>query len=235
MSHPVQRPAAWTDGPSCSAARTAGAPQSRIFTQPISFIGLPVAAVPVAGPMRSACRSSRALAGRHRAAHTPPSRTSGAAVAQRPEAVDIDLPEIRAEVEAAFARYEAALTGNDVAALTHWFWTGAQTIRYGIARTSTAPPRSPPPRRPLPAGLARTLSDATPDHHYGRDMAVAATLFHRGNRLGQDRRQCRPGYACPKLAHRRSPCEPGRPHPCEKEGQGSAWTRQRPAAFGTDT
>ena len=34
---------------------------------------------------------------------------------------DIDLPEVRAEVEAAFAAYERALVGNDVAALDRLF------------------------------------------------------------------------------------------------------------------
>ncbi len=35
-------------------------------------------------------------------------------------------------MQAAFARYEAALTGNDVAALDALFWDDARVIRYGI-------------------------------------------------------------------------------------------------------
>ena len=46
--------------------------------------------------------------------------------------MDIDLPDIVAEVEAAFARYEAALVGNDTATLQALFWRSPHTIRYGI-------------------------------------------------------------------------------------------------------
>ncbi|MET0659923.1 MAG: oxalurate catabolism protein HpxZ [Steroidobacteraceae bacterium] len=37
------------------------------------------------------------------------------------------------EVRAVFARYEAALVANDVAALNAFFWTSAHTVRYGLA------------------------------------------------------------------------------------------------------
>src|SRR4030081_1997936 len=47
--------------------------------------------------------------------------------------MDIDLPEVVAEVEAAFARYEQALVANDVAALDAMFHDDARTIRYGGA------------------------------------------------------------------------------------------------------
>ena len=46
--------------------------------------------------------------------------------------MDINLPEIVAEVAAAFARYEAALTSNDVATLNALFWDSPHTIRYGV-------------------------------------------------------------------------------------------------------
>ena len=45
--------------------------------------------------------------------------------------MEINRPEIVAEVEAAFAAYEAALVGNDVEALDALFWAGPHTIRYG--------------------------------------------------------------------------------------------------------
>ena len=43
----------------------------------------------------------------------------------------VNDPAVLAEVEAAFARYEAALVGNDVAALDALFWPDGRTIRYG--------------------------------------------------------------------------------------------------------
>ena len=46
--------------------------------------------------------------------------------------MDIDLPEVVAEVRAAFDRYEKALTTNDLAVLNTIFREAPQTIRYGI-------------------------------------------------------------------------------------------------------
>ena len=44
---------------------------------------------------------------------------------------DINLPAVHAEVAAAFARYERALTGNDIAVLDELFWDSEHTMRYG--------------------------------------------------------------------------------------------------------
>ncbi|WP_018391179.1 oxalurate catabolism protein HpxZ [Ancylobacter sp. FA202] len=100
--------------------------------------------------------------------------------------MDIDLPEVVAEVRAAFERYERALVGNDVAALDALFWDDARTIRYGggenlygiEAIRAFRAARSP-------AGLERTL-EGTVITTYGRDMAVASTLFRRAaGRIGR--------------------------------------------------
>jgi Protein of unknown function (DUF3225) len=103
--------------------------------------------------------------------------------------MEIDLPEVVAEVRAAFNRYEKALGENDVDALDAIFWNNARTIRYGgtenlygfaeIAAFRAA--RSP-------AGLARTIS-RTVISTYGRDCAVASTLFHRASVPGKVGRQ----------------------------------------------
>ncbi|MFN9211225.1 MAG: AtzH-like domain-containing protein, partial [Betaproteobacteria bacterium] len=44
----------------------------------------------------------------------------------------INLPEVHAEVSAAFARYEDALVNNDTAVLDELFWPSAHTVRYGV-------------------------------------------------------------------------------------------------------
>jgi hypothetical protein len=44
----------------------------------------------------------------------------------------INDPEVVAEVEAAFADYEAALSANDVARLDGHFWASGHTVRYGV-------------------------------------------------------------------------------------------------------
>ena len=45
--------------------------------------------------------------------------------------MEIDVPEVVAEVRAAFDRYEKALGDNDVAVLDAIFWKNPRTIRYG--------------------------------------------------------------------------------------------------------
>jgi Protein of unknown function (DUF3225) len=103
--------------------------------------------------------------------------------------MEIDLPEVVAEVKAAFDRYEKALVSNDVVTLDALFHDDARTIRYGGAENlygfneikSFRAARSP-------AGLARTLSK-TVISAYGRDYAVASTLFHRVTSPGKVGRQ----------------------------------------------
>src|SRR4051794_30802352 len=48
-------------------------------------------------------------------------------------AMDIDLPEVVAEVRTAFERYEKALISNDVAILDSIFHVDPRSIRYGAA------------------------------------------------------------------------------------------------------
>jgi hypothetical protein len=103
--------------------------------------------------------------------------------------MDIDLPEIVAEVKAAFERYERALVGNEVAALNAMFRADERSIRYGGGENLygyNAIQAFRAARSPL--GLARTLSQ-TVISTYGRDFAVASTLFHRAGMPGKVGRQ----------------------------------------------
>ena len=52
--------------------------------------------------------------------------------------MDVDLPDVVAEVRAALQRYEAALTSNDVATLDALFRDDPRTVRYGAVKTSMA-------------------------------------------------------------------------------------------------
>jgi hypothetical protein len=93
--------------------------------------------------------------------------------------MDINLPEVKAEVEAAFAVYEAALTGNDVDTLQRLFWDSDLTIRYGTGENLYGIGEIAAFRAARsPAGLARTTS-RTVITTFGRDFATASTLFHR--------------------------------------------------------
>ncbi|WP_244635814.1 oxalurate catabolism protein HpxZ [Chthonobacter albigriseus] len=99
------------------------------------------------------------------------------------------MPEIKAEVEAAFAAYETALVSNDVAALDAFFLDRSTTIRYGggenlygyAAIQAFRAGRSP-------AGLQRSL-ERTVVTTYGRDFATASTLFRRESAPGKIGRQ----------------------------------------------
>jgi hypothetical protein len=103
--------------------------------------------------------------------------------------MDINLPDVLAEVTAQFARYEAALVSNDVAVLDELFRNDPRTLRYGInenlygyeAIMAFRAARSP-------VALMRT-TDKTVITTYGRDTAVASTLFYRdvwsGKKVGR--------------------------------------------------
>jgi hypothetical protein len=103
--------------------------------------------------------------------------------------MDIDVPDVVAEVTAAFARYEAALVSNDVAALDALFAADPRTIRYGATESLYGYAEIKAFRAGRsPVGLARTLSK-TAITTFGRDFAVASTLFHRATSLGKIGRQ----------------------------------------------
>ena len=102
---------------------------------------------------------------------------------------EIDIPEVKAEVEAAFAAYEQALVDNDVAALDRFFLDRPTTIRYGVAENLYGYAEIAAFRAARsPAGLARTL-ERTVITTYGRDFAVAATMFRRATMPGKVGRQ----------------------------------------------
>jgi hypothetical protein len=103
--------------------------------------------------------------------------------------MEINHPETLAEVEAAFARYEAALVGNDVAVLDELFQPAPTTIRYGIGENLYGIEAIRAFRIARPSqGLERTL-ERTVITSYGRDMAIAATLFRRAGAPGRVGRQ----------------------------------------------
>ena len=103
--------------------------------------------------------------------------------------MELDLPDVLAEVTTQFARYEAALVSNDVAVLDELFRNDSRTLRYGInenlygyeAIMAFRAGRSP-------VGLMRK-TDKTVITTYGRDTAVASTLFYRdvwsGKKVGR--------------------------------------------------
>lgn len=103
--------------------------------------------------------------------------------------MEINIPEVLAEMEAAFARYEAALTGNDVAVLDELFHSAPSTIRYGMGENLYGNEEILAFRKARPsAGLQRRLA-RTVITTFGRDFATASTLFYRDSTPGKVGRQ----------------------------------------------
>jgi hypothetical protein len=103
--------------------------------------------------------------------------------------MQVDLPEVLAEVRAAFDRYEQALVTNDVATLDALFHGDARTIRYGGTEILYGYSEIQAFRSARnPTGLARSLA-RTVITTYGRDFAVASTLFYRITSPGKVGRQ----------------------------------------------
>ena len=98
-------------------------------------------------------------------------------------APDINLPDVVAEVQQQFDRYEQALVGNDVAVLDELFWDSPHTLRYGATENLYGYDAICAFRAARPAqGLARALL-TTVITTYGRDFATANVEFQRDGSL----------------------------------------------------
>ena len=101
--------------------------------------------------------------------------------------MEINLPDVVAEVTAAFERYETALVNNQVDVLDTLFWDGPHTLRYGAGENlygydairAFRAGRSP-------QGLARRVL-RTAITTYGTDFATANLEFQRdgSERIGR--------------------------------------------------
>jgi len=101
--------------------------------------------------------------------------------------MDINLPDVLAEVTSAFMRYEQALVGNDVAVLDELFWNSPHTVRYGVTENlhgydAIRTFRAGRPSQGLERDLANTVITT-----FGRDFATANTEFRRpgSERIGR--------------------------------------------------
>jgi hypothetical protein len=101
--------------------------------------------------------------------------------------MDINLPDVVAEVTAVFDRYEKALVSNDVAVLDELFWNSPHTLRYGVSENlhgyeAIKAFRAARPGQGLERALLKTVITT-----YGRDFATANVEFQRagGNKTGR--------------------------------------------------
>jgi hypothetical protein len=93
--------------------------------------------------------------------------------------VEINIPDVLAEVTLQCERYEYALVNNDVAVLDELFWNNPLTLRYGATENLYGYDAIAAFRAGRPAqGLKRAVL-ANVITTYGRDFATANVEFQR--------------------------------------------------------
>ena len=103
--------------------------------------------------------------------------------------MEINLPDVLAEVQTQFARYEQALVSNDVAVLDELFWNHPMTLRFGATENlwcydEIAAFRAARPSVGLQRRILRKVIQT-----FGRDVATASVQFEREGRPGWIGRQ----------------------------------------------
>ncbi len=103
--------------------------------------------------------------------------------------MEVNKPNVVAEVSNVFARYEKALVTNDVRTLDELFWNSPHTIRFGAAENLYGHQEIMAFRASRPsAGLMRT--QVRPEiMTFGDDYAVTNTMFTRETAPGKIGRQ----------------------------------------------
>lgn len=101
--------------------------------------------------------------------------------------MDVNIPEVVAELQAEFARYERALIGNDVAVLDALFWNDSRVLRFGLGENlygyaAIAGFRAARPAVDLDRDLINTIITT-----FGRDFGTANTEYRRksSGRMGR--------------------------------------------------
>lgn len=91
----------------------------------------------------------------------------------------VNDPEVIAELQALYPRYEQALVTNDVEVLVEMFWAGDQVMRFGVSENLYGPGELEAFRKArAPINLARTVTrlDIV---SFGRDFASITLEFER--------------------------------------------------------
>lgn len=105
--------------------------------------------------------------------------------------MEINIPEVVAEVRAAFLRYQTAVDTNDVEAMNELFWTSPFTVRFGpngtlIGHEAIARFRQARTTMPIPRQLQNTVITT-----FGSNFAATNTETTRAGVPGVSRQsQC---------------------------------------------
>ena len=91
--------------------------------------------------------------------------------------VEVNLPDVLAELSAAFEAYERALQSNDIEGLNELFWDSPLTLRYGVKELLYSHANIARFRRERgPVDQRRSLRN-TRITTFGRDFGVANTEY----------------------------------------------------------
>ncbi len=105
--------------------------------------------------------------------------------------MELNIPEVVAEVKAAFLRYQHAVDTKDVAVMNELFWTSPFTVRFGpngtlIGHDAIANYRQTRMTRVEPRALQNTVITT-----FGRDFAATNTETTKAGKPGVGRQsQC---------------------------------------------
>ena len=99
--------------------------------------------------------------------------------------MEINHPQVHAELTKQFDRYQQALIDNDVEVLNELFWHNALTIRYGVGENLYGHAAIAPYRTTRdPQGLTRVVGTRVVTT-YGHDAATTNIEFTRAGRTGR--------------------------------------------------
>lgn len=93
--------------------------------------------------------------------------------------LEVNRPEVVAEVRAVFERYEAALLANDVPVLEALFWRSPLAVRYGVGENLYGWEAISAFRRARRTGPFRRRLTAVVITTHGTDLATADAEYQR--------------------------------------------------------
>jgi hypothetical protein len=91
----------------------------------------------------------------------------------------VNDPEVIAELQALYPRYEQALVTNDVDTLVEMFWTGDQVMRFGVNENLYGPEELDAFRKARPASNLGRVVTRLDIVSFGRDFASITLEFER--------------------------------------------------------
>lgn len=98
--------------------------------------------------------------------------------------MEINLPEVVAELAELYPRYEAALVSNDVEALVAMFWQGSQVMRFGATENLYGPEELEAFRKARPATNLHRRVTRLDIVTFGRDFGSITLEFERDTERG---------------------------------------------------